>query len=107
MKSFSTKTRWLAILPMLLLSLSVVASGCATNRSASTQIDDAAITAAVKSRLAADPDVAALNIDVDTLEGVVTLSGQVNSAAERTEAVQIAAGTDDVVRVVNNLQIKS
>jgi hyperosmotically inducible protein len=106
MKSFSNKTRWLAILPML-LALTVVATGCATNRSATAQMDDAGITAAVKSRLAADPDVAALNIDVDTMNGVVTLSGMVNSAAERTEAVQIAAGTDDVVRVVNNLQIKS
>ncbi|MDP3288108.1 MAG: BON domain-containing protein, partial [Methyloversatilis sp.] len=38
-------------------------------------IDDAAITAAVSARLAGDPDLSAIKIDVDTRDGKVTLSG--------------------------------
>jgi osmotically-inducible protein OsmY len=66
---------------------------------------DAALTAKVKARLAADPDVAAVTIDVDTLDGQVTLSGKVASPAERAEAEKLAKGTDGVLSVVNHLQV--
>ena len=49
-------------------------------------VDDAVVTARVKARLAADPEVAALRIDVDTVAGVVTLNGQVASEAARAGA---------------------
>jgi hyperosmotically inducible protein len=90
-----------------MIALALVFGACSTNQSASKQIDDAAITAEVKTKLAADPEVAAHNIDVDTLNGVVTLSGIVDSAAERDEAAKLARNTDHVKRVVNNLQIKT
>lgn len=80
-------------------------AGCATNRPVDEQLDDAGITAAVKARLAADPEVAALNIDVDTLDGVVTLSGQVESDAARREAEQIARTTNGVVRVISRIRV--
>jgi osmotically-inducible protein OsmY len=95
----------LSVIPMIALAL--VFGACSTNQSASKQIDDAAITAEVKTKLAADPEVAAHNIDVDTLNGVVTLSGIVDSAAERDEAAKLARNTDHVKRVANNLQIKT
>jgi osmotically-inducible protein OsmY len=100
------KLRWiLLLLPLLASPLLTV--GCATNQPVGQQIDDAAITAAVKANLAKDDDVAAHNIDVDTLDGVVTLSGIVDSWNERSEAARIAAATDDVRSVVNNLQVKT
>ena len=64
---------------------------------------DAAITARVKAKLAADPEVAAVHIDVDTLDGVVTLSGRVESSAVRDEADKLARGTEGVRELVNNL----
>lgn len=87
------------------LVIALVAGACSSTISPKTQLSDAEITASVKTRLAADPDVAALNIDVDTLEGVVTLSGRVESAAEKSEAERVARGTDGVRRVNNNLLV--
>ena len=74
---------------------------------AGAAVTDAGITAAVKTRLLADPDVAGLKIDVDTKEHVVTLTGTVASAAQKTEAGNIARDTTGVTRVVNNLKVGS
>ena len=66
---------------------------------------DASITAAVKTKLLADTKVGGLKIDVDTKDNVVTLTGNVKSAAERDEAVRLAKTTTGVKSVVNNLKI--
>ncbi|MDQ3170592.1 MAG: BON domain-containing protein [Acidobacteriota bacterium] len=68
-------------------------------------VTDASVTAAVKTRLLADPDVAGLRIDVDTTDKVVTLTGTVATAAQKTEAESIARDTTGVTRVVNNLRV--
>lgn len=78
---------------------------CASNQTAGEAVDDAAITAKVKSKLAADPEINPFNIDVDTRDGVVTLSGTVEKAEARSEAEDLARGTDGVRRVVNNIQV--
>jgi hyperosmotically inducible protein len=67
---------------------------------------DAGITTSVKTRLAADDTVKAYQIDVDTREKVVTLSGTVNTAAEKSQAVTVARGTEGVVNVVDNITLK-
>ena len=69
-------------------------------------ITDAAITSAVKTKLLGDPDVKGLNIDVDTANGVVTLTGIVHTAAERTEALRLARDTKGVKNVKNNLKLE-
>lgn len=74
---------------------------------AGAAVTDAGITAAVKTRLLADPDVAGLKIDVDTRDKVVTLTGTVATAAQKTEAGNIARDTTGVSRVVNNLKVGS
>jgi hyperosmotically inducible protein len=66
---------------------------------------DAATTAAVKTKLLADTKVGGLGIDVDTKDNVVTLSGKVRSAAERTEAVRLARTTTGVKDVVSKLVV--
>jgi hyperosmotically inducible periplasmic protein len=66
-------------------------------------IDDAVITAAVKTRLLEDPLVKGLRIDVDTREGVVFLTGSVTSAKEKDRAVEIARATEHVRDVKPNL----
>ena len=67
---------------------------------------DAAITSAVKTKLLGDPDVKGLNIDVDTSNGVVTLTGVVHTAAERTEAIRLARTTKGVKNVKNVLKLE-
>jgi hyperosmotically inducible periplasmic protein len=93
-----------------ILALGVVVSapiieGCRTNQSARSQVNDSAITAAVKSKMVADSDVKAHNIDVNTERGVVYLMGKVNTMSEKSEAERIARETDGVVSVVNHLQV--
>jgi osmotically-inducible protein OsmY len=80
-------------------------AGCATNRSAGDQLDDAAIVAEIKARMVADTDVAALNIDVDSLDGVVTLTGEVDDNEARLEAERIARTTPGVVRVISRIRV--
>lgn len=60
----------------------VVAVGCGQT--------DAGITTNVKTKMAADDTVKAYQIDVDTRNGVVTLTGDVETAAAKDQAVQIA-----------------
>ena len=66
---------------------------------------DAGITTAVKSKLAADDTVKAYKVDVDTQNKVVTLSGDVDTEAQRTHAVMIARNTDGVADVVDQLRV--
>jgi hyperosmotically inducible protein len=67
---------------------------------------DAAIVAAVESKLAADPDVSGTNIDVDVQYGVVTLSGTVRTADARAEAEAIAKSVGGVKSVRNELRVQ-
>lgn len=66
---------------------------------------DTAITAKVKAKLAADPQLNPFNIDVDVRDGEVTLSGRVGSDDRRREAIDLAAGTKGVVRVIDELVV--
>lgn len=66
---------------------------------------DAAITAKVKTKMAADDVVKARHIDVDTVRGVVQLNGTVNSSEEKSRAVQIARSCEGVVEVRDNLKV--
>jgi hyperosmotically inducible periplasmic protein len=66
---------------------------------------DAMLTSSIKTKMLADSDVAALKIDVDTQNGVVTLTGNVKTAAERDEALRIARETEGVKSVVDRLKI--
>jgi hyperosmotically inducible protein len=68
-------------------------------------VTDAAITSAVKSKLLVDTKTPGMRIDVDTRDGVVTLSGTVKSQAEIDKSVADARGTKGVKRVVNNLKV--
>jgi osmotically-inducible protein OsmY len=83
-----------------------VSNSADTNaRTFGTWVDDATTTAAVKSKLIANADTKGLEIDVDTHEDVVTLSGRVNSDQISQLAEQIAHNTGDVASVRNNLVV--
>lgn len=66
---------------------------------------DAGITTKVKSKLAADDTVKAYQIDVDTKDKVVTLSGNVDSPAAKDQAVALARSTEGVADVVDNITV--
>lgn len=89
----------------LVLALAVTLGACSSARTPGEQVDDAAITAAVKSKLAADGDINPFNIDVDTNEGVVTLQGTVAKDEARSKAERLARETDGVQRVINLIKV--
>lgn len=87
------------------LALALALGACSSTRSPGRQVDDAAITAAVKAKLAADGDINPFNIDVDTNEGEVTLQGRVEKGEARRKAGRHARETDGVRRVINLIKV--
>lgn len=69
-------------------------------------VDDAAITTALKVKFVADADLKALDISVDTVGGVVTLTGMAPSATAKNRATEIARTVDGVSNVNNNLTVQ-
>lgn len=67
---------------------------------------DARTTAAIKTKLVADKNLSALNISVNTTDGVVTLSGTVASADDIGRAMVLAMEADGVREVISTLQVK-
>lgn len=90
----------------LLASSSVLVAGCASNghaRSGGEVIDDTAITTKVKTALLAEKDVNSFDISVTTFDGVVQLSGFVDSQWQIDKAVQIATAVGGVQKVKSDL----
>ena len=95
--------RYLACLLAIVLVLPLVAAcGAQTIGGA---IDDATITARVKTALLNDPQVGATKINIDTSNGVVTMSGVVKSKAEETRAIELARQVNGVRDVKSALQV--
>ena len=90
----------------LVVIAGLVLMGTACNKSAGTR-GDAQVASDVQSKIFSDPNVQSRQISVQSANGVVTLSGNVNSEAERTAAAQDAAGIEGVKTVVNNLTTQS
>jgi hyperosmotically inducible protein len=78
----------------------------AADRTLGEAVDDAGITAAVKAKLLDDPTVRGLEIDVDTREGVVYLTGTVRNDSEKDRAIDIARATKHVRDVQADLRIE-
>jgi hyperosmotically inducible periplasmic protein len=85
------------------LVIAIAFTGC--GKSVGETIDDATITAQVKTRLLNDPQVGGMKIDVDTTLGVVTMSGVVKTRAEETRAVELAKQVSGVKDVKSTLQV--
>jgi osmotically-inducible protein OsmY len=83
--------------------------GCAgtrTSDSTGQYVDDSAITAKVKSALLHDDAVKSFAVSVETVKGVVQLSGFVDTSEQRHAAGKDASNVPGVVDVRNNLIVK-
>lgn len=69
-------------------------------------MDDTEITTKIKSAIFAEPGLRSLQISVDTVKGVVTLSGSVDTPGNRDRAGGLAAAVSGVSRVDNQLVTK-
>jgi len=74
---------------------------------AGVAIDDAEITAKVKAAIFAEPGLKTLQISVDTVKGVVTLSGSVDTQSNSDRAKGLAGAVSGVKEVENRLELKS
>jgi hyperosmotically inducible protein len=92
-----------------LLVGAALATGCSHlgDKSAGATIDDAAITTKVKAKFVADSTVKAMDIKVNTYEGVVQLSGFANSRDEAHRAEVLARETAGVKSVKNDIRMAS
>lgn len=69
------------------------------------KIDDASITAEIKSSLMAHRSTSAMHTGVSTTDGVVTLSGVAKNDAEKSLAAKLATDINGVTSVINNMTI--
>lgn len=76
-----------------------------TTDDASSELLDAKIATVIKTRLLMDSDISGFDINVDVEQGVVTLTGEVESDAERQLAIEIAQNASDVKNVEDNLKV--
>lgn len=92
---------------VLMLAATAIAAPVRAQAARDTKaiMNDAWITTQVYAKFFADPDIKGRNINVDTTAGVVTLSGEVHSAAEHSQAVAKAKGTDGVKQVIDKLAV--
>jgi hyperosmotically inducible periplasmic protein len=87
----------------------LAASGCAVTRgqeSVGAYVDDTAITVAVKARFVEDKLVDASSVHVETLKGVVMLSGFAKSNSEKTMAEALTWKVKGVSSVKNELLVR-
>ncbi|MED5526263.1 BON domain-containing protein [Gallaecimonas pentaromativorans] len=76
-----------------------------TSKNFSRAWHDATITAGLNMKYAASSELSAMDIDVDTDNGVVTLTGEVKNDAAHDLAIEMAKGYDNVSDVKDNLKV--
>lgn len=85
-------------------------TGCAITSGQSSvgqYVDDATITTRVKTRFAQDQQVSAMRLNVETLKGVVQLSGFATTSAEKQRAEELARSVPDVRQVRNDIIVRA
>jgi predicted amino acid-binding ACT domain protein len=98
------RTRVIALaLVVLIVALGVTPAHA--GRTIGQIIDDAGITASVTAKLATESFANLYKIDLNVYEGVVTLSGAVDTPERRDRIVQLASRTNGVKNVVNKIQV--
>ena len=92
----------------VMLALLFFMTGCQalTGATLGENIDDGTLTSYVKTKLAEDRLVTLTRVGVETNNGVVYLTGEVETAEQRSHIGSLASQVKGVKRVVNNLQVR-
>jgi hyperosmotically inducible protein len=95
---------------MLAVTLAVLffMTGCQamTGATMGENIDDGTLTSYVKTKLASDRLVTLTRVGVETNNGIVYLTGEVETADQRSRIGSLASEVKGVKKVVNNLQVR-
>ncbi len=97
---------WISTMAVATLTTTGCTHSKETRRTTGQYLDDQTITARVKSALFADPNVSGFQVNVDTYQGVVSLSGFVDTAAQKAKAEDVARQVSGVRQVQNNLSVR-
>jgi hyperosmotically inducible protein len=77
------------------------------DRTVGQTVSDANVTVKVKAALLEAPEVKGTLVNVDTVNGTVTLKGEVDTQTQADHVVQIARNTEGVKQVENRLTVKA
>ena len=105
MKRVSGALLWVVTLVASVTTVLAPAAS-AQDRTIGQRVDDTALTASVKAKLVADRAQNMVNVNVDVKDGVVHLRGAVPTETDKYEAERLAARTQGVKAVVNELTTK-
>jgi hyperosmotically inducible protein len=92
-------------LAAVLFVVSLAGCQAMTGKTAGQNVDDATLTARVKTKLVSEKAANLTRINVDTNDGIVYLNGSVQNAQQKAKAEDLARQTDGVKKVINNLQV--
>ena len=95
-----------SLLAAMMLTTVVGCAPTAKSESVGEYVDDAAITASVKTAFAVDKTLKATEINVETYKGVVQLSGFVAQGSDIANAARVAGGIKGVKSVKNDIRMK-
>jgi hyperosmotically inducible periplasmic protein len=99
---------WGILFCLIALSIVVGLTACHTpaGRSAGQVVDDGSITTEVKAKLLNDNVTKGLAVSVQTFQGEVTLTGGVDTEAQRERAAEVARSAKGVKKVNNLIKLK-
>ena len=88
-------------------ALTVFLNGCQamTGETMGQNLDDGTLTSYVKTKLASDKINSLSRVGVETNNGIVVLTGEVETADQKSRSSTIAYEVKGVKQVVNNLQV--
>jgi osmotically-inducible protein OsmY len=89
---------------LLILASCTIFSGKETT---GQYVDDSTITTKIKDAFVADPDIHVYEIHVETMQGVVQLSGFVSTQTSKNRAASLANNVRGVRSVKNNIVVRS
>jgi len=101
------RNRFIRYFVLLMMIATFAACGWTSKQESTGEyVDDSVITTRVKSLLAADDFLKSFRISVETYQGMVQLSGLVNSQKAIDTAVEIARNVKGVKSIKNDLIVK-
>lgn len=84
-------------------NMTIAATPAMVSETTGDKIDDASITAQVKSALLSHHSTSSIHTGVSTTSGVVTITGTAKNEAEKTLVTKLATDINGVTSVVNNM----
>lgn len=96
------------IISGIIVSVAMMLSACATDRTASTtnaRVDDATLNDSVTYAVNGVPGIETNDLDVSTRRGVVTLTGRTDTRAQAQDAIEAARHVPGVLKVDYDINV--